>query len=452
MSIPSPRPHFGADILTVSRLTALIQGELESQFPEVWVEGELSGVKLHHSGHCYFSLKDARAQISCTLWRSQLARLRFRPANGMKVLARGAVGVYAPRGTYSLNVRALQPQGLGELQVAFEQLKKKLQQEGLFDPDRKRPLPFLAPRIGIVTSPTGAALQDMLKVIFRRNPKTTVVVSPAKVQGEGAALTVALGIERLNRHGQVDVIIAGRGGGSIEDLWCFNEELVARAIFHSKIPVVSAVGHEVDHTIADFVADLRAPTPSAAAELVVRDRRELEEGLRQLSARLQRAMMGSLQKRKLGVMALADRLRSPQARLGEQRRQLERVQARLQGVAERNIQVRRRQLEGLESTLLALSPRTRLFQSRTRLDELTQRLTRAIERQQEARRMRLARDIATLDALSPLAVLGRGYAIVQRQGVRGVIKEADAVSVGEEIQIRLHRGRLNCRVLGTEDG
>ena len=431
--------------MSVSALTALIKNQLES-ITDLWVEGELSGVKMHTSGHCYFSLKDSGAQISCTLWRSQVARLRIRLEDGQKVLVRGALSVYEPRGTYSLNVQQVEPRGVGELQLAFEQLKRRLAAEGLFEPARKRPMPYLVNQIGIVTSPTGAALQDMLKIIFRRNPNTTVVVCPAKVQGAGAAEEVALGIERLNALGSVQVIIVGRGGGSIEDLWCFNEEVVARAIFASRLPVVSAVGHEVDFTIADFVSDLRAPTPSAAAELVVRDRRELDEGIRQLSGRLQRAMAIQLQTRKNALLGLSERLRDPRRRLADQRRALQSLDDRLLAASMRAILLRKQQLQGLTGKLGLLSPDARIEKARGNVAILSERIERNMTRLLAARRARFERVVATLDALSPLNVLGRGYAIVQRIRDLQVLHRADQVQPGEGVRIRLHAGVIECKV------
>ncbi len=433
-------------VLTVSALTALIKEELEGAFGAVWVEGEVSGVKYHTSGHCYFNLKDARAQINCTLWRSQVARMRFRIENGMQVIILGSLNVYPPRGTYSLNVRRIEPRGRGDLQVALEQLKAKLKSEGLFDAEKKRPLPFLATRIGIVTSRTGAALQDMLNIVFRRYPNTEIVLSPARVQGEGAAQEVAEAIERLNRYGKVDVIIVGRGGGSIEDLWCFNEEVVARAIAASRIPIVSAVGHETDVTIADFVADVRAPTPSAAAELVTRDKRELQEAVRAREERLVNAMFSRLQSHRAELMALSERLRDPRRRLEDQRRRLDEVVTRLRLGAQRALALRRAEAESLDRRLTMVSPVHRLAIERERRHRLHERLVGAMTRELETSRGRLERAVAGLDALSPLGTLARGYAIAQRQDTLRVIRRADEVSPGDGIRVRLGKGGLDCRV------
>jgi exodeoxyribonuclease VII large subunit len=268
------------NILSVSELTRKIKGTLEMGFPEVLVSGEISNFKRHTSGHLYFTLKDEAAQIQAVMWRGRAMSLFFTPQDGMKVVARGSITVYEVRGVYQIDVVQIQPMGVGELQLAFERLKKKLMAEGLFEPEHKKPLPKYPERIGIVSSPTGAAIHDMLTIVGRRYPPVEVLLYPVAVQGEGAAEEIAEALRDLNRYGELDVIIVGRGGGSLEDLWAFNEEVVARAIYDSKIPVVSAVGHEVDFTISDFVADLRAPTPSAAAELVVPDKSGILEVLR----------------------------------------------------------------------------------------------------------------------------------------------------------------------------
>ncbi|MEK7669814.1 MAG: exodeoxyribonuclease VII large subunit, partial [Bacteroidota bacterium] len=269
-------------ILSVTEITRKIRIYLEETFPQVWIQGEISNCRRHTSGHLYFTLKDEAAQISAVMWQSNLESLLFKPEDGMKVIARGAITVYPPKGNYQIDVDKMQPVGIGELQLAFEKLKQKLAAEGLFDPRRKKPIPVYPENIGIITSESGAALHDMRSVLERRFPSIGVVVLPVRVQGLGAAEEIVQAIGDMNRYGRVDVIIVGRGGGSLEDLWAFNEEIVARAIHASRIPVVSAVGHEIDFTISDFVADLRAPTPSAAAELVVRDRAELLETLRNM--------------------------------------------------------------------------------------------------------------------------------------------------------------------------
>src|SRR6266513_3475225 len=296
-------------VLTVSALTIELRAVLEERCPAGWVEGEISNFRSYGSGHAYFTLKDADAQLRCVIFRTRAQRIRFQPADGLHVVAFGSVEVYAQRGEYQLVVELLEPRGLGALQLAFEQLKARLHAEGLFDAARKRDLPRFPKKIGIVTSPSGAALRDMLRVIGRRFGELHLMIAPCRVQGEGAAAEIAQGLRDLNALGDVDVIIVGRGGGSLEDLWAFNEEVVARAIVASKAPVISAVGHEVDFTIADFVADLRAPTPSAAAELVVREKQAVVDSLAQLRARLERFAARPLRDLERRVDELTARLR-----------------------------------------------------------------------------------------------------------------------------------------------
>ena len=292
------------NVLTVTEITRRIKGVLEIGFGEVWIQGEISNCKHHSSGHLYFTLKDEGAQLSAVMWRSRVAQLLFRPSDGMKVMVRGNITVYEPRGNYQVDCLQIQPMGVGELQLQFDRLKQKLNEEGLFDQSRKRSLPAYPQRIGIVTSPTGAALQDMLNILSRRFPAIEIILAPVKVQGVGAAEEIAQAIDDLNSIGGIDVIIVGRGGGSLEDLWAFNEEVVARALYASEIPTVSAVGHEIDFSISDFVSDLRAPTPSAAAELVVRDRNEIIDILRNFAYTIQNSVVNKVQSEKERVLSL----------------------------------------------------------------------------------------------------------------------------------------------------
>jgi exodeoxyribonuclease VII large subunit len=292
------------NIISVTEITRRIKGVLERGFNEVWVQGEISNCKLHTSGHMYFTLKDEGAQLSAVMWRSRVAQMLFRPNDGMKVIIRGNITVYEPRGNYQIDCLQLQPVGMGELQLAFDRLKQKLSAEGLFDEAHKKPLPSYPRKIGIVTSLTGAAIQDMLNVLARRFPTLEVIVAPVKVQGIGAADEIAQAIRDLNTLSGIDVMIVGRGGGSLEDLWAFNEEVVARAIYSSGIPIISAVGHEIDFSISDFVADLRAPTPSAAAELVVKDKNEIIDILRNFSYTIQNLATSRIQSSKERVRTL----------------------------------------------------------------------------------------------------------------------------------------------------
>ncbi|NOZ56254.1 MAG: exodeoxyribonuclease VII large subunit, partial [Calditrichaeota bacterium] len=356
----------------------------------------------HQSGHMYFVLKDENAQIRCVMWRGRNRSLRFLPADGMKVLVFGSVVVYEPRGEYQVNVEQIVPAGLGELQLAFEQLKRRLREEGLFDSRYKKPIPRYPERIGIVTSETGAAIRDLVSVIWRRYPPVELILYPVRVQGEGAAEEIAAAIDAFNEYGEVDVLIVGRGGGSLEDLWAFNEEIVARAIFRSRIPVVSAVGHEVDFSIADFVADLRAPTPSAAAEMVVRDRNEL--------------------------------LRHIETLISKSARHLE-----------RQLHAARQRLDAVLSSY-GLRPSDLVLQQRQRLDELDRRLESEMAHRLKMLRQRFSGVRQHLESLSPEATLRRGYSITVDEDTGQLVREAGALEPGRRVAVQFWRGRTGARV------
>jgi exodeoxyribonuclease VII large subunit len=411
-------------VMTVSQLTERLRAVVEERFPAVWVEGEISNFRFYNSGHAYFTLKDETAQLRAVLFRTRLRRLRFEPGDGQHVLAFGSLEVYVQRGEYQLVVELLEPRGLGALQLAFEQLKQRLQAEGLFDTGRKRPLPRFPRKIGIVTSPSGAALRDMLRIIGRRFAGLGILIAPCRVQGDGAAGEIVDGIASLNAMGDVDVIIVGRGGGSLEDLWAFNEESVARAIAASKAPVIAAVGHEVDFTIADFVADLRAATPSAAAELVVREKAAVAESLELLRARMQRA----------ATRPLRDLVR-----------RVDELQGRLQHAGRGSRRRAGHRLELLLARLRAASPFARLRADRHRLERLDGRLREATSRRSVERRHRLAGAVGRLDSLSPLAVLGRGYSLTRTADGR-IVRTAREVRPGDPLSVLLYEGRLDCRV------
>jgi exodeoxyribonuclease VII large subunit len=425
---------------------------LEERFPTVWVEGEISNFKVYGSGHAYFTLKDEGAQIRAVLFRNRMRRIRFEPADGLHVLAFGAIEIYPQRGEYQLVVELLEPRGLGALQLAFEQLKERLGREGLFDQARKRALPRFPRKIGIVTSPRGAALHDMLRVIGRRFGEIHVVVAPAKVQGEGAAAEVAQGIRELNALGGVDVIIVGRGGGSLEDLWAFNDEMLARTIAASKIPIVSAVGHEVDFTIADFVADVRAATPSQAAELVVREKRAVAESVSDLRRRLVRAMSRRLQAQRDRLEAARTRrvLTDPHRPLRDLTRRLDEAAARLRRAMRVTIQRVTHSVELATRDLRARNPVVRTRHDRRRLDDLTGRLDRALARGLDRRRHRLVGVAGRLDSLSPLAVLARGYSLTLTSSGE-IVRSVDQVLVGDDVAVMLHEGRLEARVTGKKE-
>lgn len=448
--------------LSVSELTAQVRGALEGRFGSVWVEGEISNFRAHTSGHWYFTVKDGAAQLRAACFRAANARIRFRPADGLQVRVRGRLTMYEPRGECELIVEALDPVGAGALRVAFEQMRERLRAEGLFADELKRPLPLLPRRIGVVTSPDGAAIRDILHVVARRTRTVSVLFAPAKVQGEGAGREIAAAIELLNEHDRaardegrpddrVDVIIVGRGGGSIEDLWAFNEEEVARAIRASQIPVISAVGHETDVTIADFVADVRAATPSAAAEIVAAREDELEEAIFELTrsvVRLTQLRLASERARtqRIAMSAAFDRVR---AELRETQRQSEDLSRRLETRLRNSLEGARRRADAADCRLQPSSLAARVAENRGRFQALASRRDAAARLALEAARTRLAVAAAELDALSPLAVLQRGYALAT-QGDR-LLRDAATVRAGDEIRLRLARGAaLRCRVEETE--
>jgi exodeoxyribonuclease VII large subunit len=436
-------------VFTVTELNDAIREMLTGEFRDVWVSGEISGVKLAASGHYYFTLKEEDSQVKCVCFRSTARFLKFKPQDGVAVLARGSLDVYAARGEYQLIVENLEPQGHGALQFAFEQLKKKLGAEGLFDAARKRPLPKYPRRIGLVTSSTGAVIEDMLLILERRFPGLHIRLYPARVQGEGSIEEVVAGLDYFSASGWPDVVILARGGGSLEDLWTFNEEAVARAIVRSAVPVISAVGHETDVTIADFVADLRAPTPSAAAELVICTRQEILDRLSTADHRLDRAVKfriadGARRLHQLGV----DRATSVVHRsVGRALQRVDEFDYRLRHRVRETTEAHSHRFESLERRLRDLDLRLRL--SRTR-----QSLETAIQRAAQNVRSRLTKAQAgfeplagQLSQLSPLRVLERGYAIVQDEEGR-LVKDAAAVEVGSTIRVRLARGGLGAKVTG----
>jgi exodeoxyribonuclease VII large subunit len=440
-------------ILTVSELTGQVRALLEDRFIEVWVEGEISNSRVWNTGHMYFTLKDTGAQIKGVMFRSALRGLRFAPQDGLRVVARGRVSVYDPKGEYQLVCEHLEPEGLGALQLAFDQLKQRLSAEGLFDIRRKRPLPVLPRKIGVVTSLDGAAIRDIVHVLRRRYPNAHIVIRPTRVQGEGSAAEIATAISAIGRVPSVDVVIIGRGGGSIEDLWAFNEEVVARAIADCPVPTISAVGHEADVTIADFVADLRAPTPSAAAEMVVARKDEFGAHIDRLSHRVHATMQARLHRcesrlrtleARPGFAALRGRLAMRGRHAADLTHELRRAMRAGMATSERTAQALRRTLETFDL-------RRRLGRIRARLVAADGRLTGASAngRHQADRRLRGA--AARLEALSPLAVLGRGYAVCWNADRTAVIREADTIAPGERLRITLAHGELECTATGRRD-
>jgi exodeoxyribonuclease VII large subunit len=435
-------------VLSVTQLNVRIREQLESEFFEVWVEGELSNCRLWNTGHLYFTLKDRAAQVRGVVFRSALRYLKFKPADGLRIVARGRVSVYEPKGEYQLVCEHLEPQGFGALQLAFEQVKKRLQDEGLFEAARKRPLPALPRKIGIVTSLDGAAIRDILNVLGRRHGRAQIVIRPARVQGEGAALAIARGLDAIGRLDEVDVIIVGRGGGSIEDLWAFNEEIVARAIARAPVPVVSAVGHETDVTIADFVADLRAPTPSAAAELVVAATDEFLNRIDRLHERLRAAARERIQhlSRRLHVLTARPAMGGFPGRMAMRGRHVAELTHALSSVLRLRQSARERQVHQLVRRLEACDLGRRLAGIRGRLVAADTRLTGAATRMRHRAEGRLRDCAARLDALSPLSVLARGYAVCWNEDRTRVISDAAATAPGDRVRVTLARGELTCDV------
>jgi exodeoxyribonuclease VII large subunit len=434
-------------IYSVTELSLEIRNLLEKQFPDVWVSGEVSNFRAAGSGHLYFTLKDETAQLRAVCFRNQARYLKFKPQDGLAVIARGHLSVYETRGEYQLYVEFLEPAGVGALQLAFEQLKQKLAAEGLFDAARKKPLPVLPRAIGVVTSPTGAVIRDILRVLRRRFRNMNVVLYPAKVQGEGAAQEIAEGIEYFNRRALVDVMIVARGGGSLEDLWAFNEEVVARAIAASRIPVISAVGHETDFTIADFVADLRAPTPSAAAELVVHRKQdfltELQNRARRM-AQVARLKLSEAQQA-LTELRMHPAFQSLATRIAERAQRVdEHVAVLKQSIRTLLHNARQQWLRG-SAGVVRHDFRRHFGLKRAALEDRERRFENEFRRFLTERRNRLAQLGAVLRERSPQTILERGYSITRDAGGR-IVRDAGQVAIGAEVSIHLARGELGATV------
>jgi len=414
-------------VYTVSEITRLVKLEVENAFPVLWVEGEISNYRSYPSGHIYFTLKDEQCQLQAVMWRSNARLLKFEPKDGLKVVCRGKVSVYEARGQYQLMADLIEPKGKGALQLAFEQLKEKLRAEGLFDPKHKKLLPLLPKQVGIVTSPRGAAIIDILRTLERRFARLHVLIYPAKVQGEGAADEIVAGIDFLGRQPGIDVLIVGRGGGSIEDLWAFNEEKVARAIFRCPIPVISAVGHEVDYTIADFVADIRASTPSVAAEIVIKEERALVDRIDGLSNRLTQTMLYFLKCRKELVSDLS------------RHRIFQNFRVSLFGLEQRLDELEQRAREVFRKK------RMRLAESRAAAALLEERMTSIVRRRLQDLTARWDKLSLGLHNLSPLNILKKGYTLCWKDDFR-LIRRAEDVAAGQEVTVSFYRGAFTCRV------
>ena len=437
-------------VYTVTQLTTSIRATLEHAFPDVWVEGEVSNLRTPSSGHVYFSLNDQDSQIRAVLFRRFAAALPFHVGNGLTVLAKGRVSVYEPRGDYQLLLEYLEPKGIGALQIAFEQLKKRFDQEGLFDPARKRPLPFFPRRVGVITSRTGAALHDIVTVVHRRCPVIRLRVFPVAVQGPGAAQEIADAVRLANQHTDLDVLIVGRGGGSWEDLWSFNEEVVVRAIAGSRIPVISAVGHEIDFTLSDFAADYRAPTPSVAAESVSPVLVDLVESIREKNARLTRAMRGTFRFHKNQVELALHAIPVPSQILQRQVQRVDELSFRLGSGIRSMLAAVRPRLAALTTGLERVGTGQTWQRGSLMLPQLLQRLSRAMPWVIAGKKQQLRTVASTLDTLSPLAILSRGYSILETSPGGTIVKDAQAVQVGDRIRARLAEGRLSCLVEQTE--
>jgi exodeoxyribonuclease VII large subunit len=434
-------------VWTVRDLVAAVRTHIEHEYSDAWVEGEISNFRAPDSGHLYFTLKDGNAQIRVVMFRSSARLLRFRPADGLQIVVRGRVTVYEDRGELQISAEYLEPKGAGSLQIAFEQLKAKLEAEGLFAAERKKPIPSLPALIGIVTSPQGAAVRDILNILRRRHYTVNVLIFPAQVQGEAAALEVAAGVRYFNKHRRVDVIIVARGGGSAEDLAAFNDEALARAVAASMIPVISAVGHETDFTILDFVADLRAPTPSAAAELVIRSRQEVEGHALALHERLERAMRYRLLMGRQAFTELAQHRAFARIMglINQRQQKLDDLTYRMERAERQLLELMRRRWELLSAAVRHYDLRLVLSSMRRQLEAASSALAAVMRHLVLQNKVRMERMTTALESLSPLAILERGYALLFDSSGQ-LLKDARRVEPGQEISARLARGELQATV------
>lgn len=444
-------------VYSIKELNRYIRMKLDSDvvLSDVWIRGEISNFTHHGSGHMYFTLKDESSRIKAIMFASHNQRLPFVPKEGTKVIARGNVTVYERDGQYQFYATHMQPDGIGSLYMAYEQLKNKLEKEGLFAAERKRPLPRFPRCIGVVTSPTGAAVRDIIITLQRRYPQVAVLLYPVLVQGKGAAPSIVKAIEAVNDMGEADVMIVGRGGGSLEELWAFNEEAVARAIAGSRVPVISAVGHETDFTIADFAADLRAATPTAAAELAVPNAAELAAQLRQHQQRLRQGLLRRSQtsSERLASLQRSLALAGPRRQLTQHAQRLDMLRDALRRAAESKHGRAADRQAVLQHRLARFHPRDSISTARQRMDSLTRELTGAMQARFQDKRSRFAAELRHLDALSPLKVMSRGYSLVYDETEQHLIKSLKEVELGDKINIKLNDGQLSCQVWGMkEDG
>ncbi len=441
-------------IFTISEITKYIKDTIDqdAQLSNVWLRGEISNFTHHGSGHMYFSLKDESSKLRAIMFAGNNRYMKFIPKNGTKVLARGYISVYERDGQYQFYIQEMQPDGIGQLYLAYEQLKESLEQEGLFRQEYKKALPSFPKVIGIITSTTGAAIRDIITTISRRYPAVDLLIYPVLVQGESAAASIAHAIDQLNVHNQCDLLIVGRGGGSIEELWAFNEEIVARSIFKSKIPIISAVGHETDFTIADFVADIRAATPTAAAELAVPHINELRMRISYLNQRLERNIRKQLEQSK---KSLASPLRSlvfrrPKQRWIESAQQLDHLLDRLNHSLPKYTKVHSDRLNFLHHRLTQVQPKRQVSIYKEEVQDLRNRLIRGIQSTKKENSVSLTIKLKQLDALSPLKVMQRGYGLLYDEKEKTLIKSIGQVNLGDIVRLRLHDGKLNCQIWGME--
>ncbi|MDY7034338.1 MAG: exodeoxyribonuclease VII large subunit [Thermodesulfobacteriota bacterium] len=426
----------------MSQLTQQIKLHLESNFYSVWVEGEISNLRSPSSGHRYFTLKDENSQMRTVIFRSHMRFIRFELDDGLFVICRGRVSVYEPRGDYQLIIDSIEPKGVGALQLAYEQLREKLKREGLFDDSRKRPLPLLPKKIGLVTSPSGAAVRDMIHIILRRFPNMEILVFPVRVQGEGASLEISHAIMEFNASSAVDVIITGRGGGTLEDLWAFNEEIVARAIYDSEIPVISAVGHEIDFTIADFVADLRAPTPSAAAEWVVPNKRELTHSMEQWGGRLYNFIYQYMESLGMKLDFLEKRLIDPRRKVDDLQMRLDDIMGRLSMHIATLFREKADQFKRNEEAVFFRNPKSKVDGYRNVVSQLDKEMIVYVNHYLDNQRYRFEKSLDGLERLSPLNILKRGYSITRSFPDLKIIKNSRDLKTGAKIKVKLYKGEI----------
>ena len=438
-------------IYTVSELNANIKSLLEEQFPFVWIVGEISNFRTPLSGHFYFTLKDAESQLNAVMFRGQQQQLKFRPEDGMRITGMGRLSVYEPRGTYQVILEYLEPSGIGALQVAFEKLKTRLADEGLFDEKHKKTIPFLPHKIALVTSPSGAVVHDMLNIIDRRFSNMNIQVFPVKVQGNGAEDEIVAALKQLNRQAGVDVAILARGGGSLEDLHAFNSESVARAVFASEIPIISAIGHETDYTIADFVADLRAPTPSAAAELAVPIKSELLQNLKDISVDLKYRMTNTIDRLRFNLTDMSQRLADPRKQIEDWRLRMDDYTSRLIRHSRIILDRQKERFQWFKDRLVNISPSRQAHNLKVIVEQNTYKLLKTFTKNIDNKSARLRELSVQLETLSPIAILKRGYSITRTIPDLNLVLDPKLVSIDQDLQVIVAKGTLTCRVKGKSE-